>query len=135
MRLFLDVNVVLDVLARREPWFADAARVLAAIERGEASGHIAAHTVTTLHYLLCRHLGPQETAAKLLDLTALLTVEPVDRNTLQQALALGWPDFEDAVQAVVATQCRADRLLTRNPKDFRLSPVPVVSPAEWLAHN
>lgn len=135
MKLFLDVNVVLDVLARREPWFVDAARLLAVIERGEASGHIAAHTVTPLRYLLCRHLGPKETAARLMDIMALLAVEPVDRDTLQQALALGWPDFEDAVQAVVAMQCRADKLLTRKPKDFRLSPVPVTSSAEWLANK
>lgn len=133
MKLFLDVNVVLDVLARREPWFADSAGVLAYIERGSASGHIAAHTVTTLHYLLARHIGQQKAAAALIDLTTLLHVEPVDQTTLQQALALGWRDFEDAVQAVVAMQCHADHLVTRNPRDFRQGAIPVLSPAEFLA--
>jgi len=56
VKLFIDTNVVLDVLAQREPWFDDSARLLAHIEQGSASGHIAAHTLTTLHYLLAKHL-------------------------------------------------------------------------------
>lgn len=136
MKLFIDTNVVLDVLAQREPWFDDSARLLAHIEQGSASGHIAAHTLTTLHYLLAKHLGQQKTAAALIDLTTLLRVEPVDHLVLQQALALGWRDFEDAVQAVTAAQCQADYLVTRNPRDFKQSLVPVITPSEFLAmHN
>jgi len=133
VKLFIDTNVVLDVLAQREPWFADSARLLAHIEQGGASGHIAAHTLTTLHYLLARHLGQQKTAAVLIELTTLIRVEPVDHQILQQALALGWRDFEDAVQAVTAAQCQADYLVTRNPRDFKQSLVPVITPSEFLA--
>lgn len=133
MKLFVDTNVVLDVLAQREPWFKDSSRLLAHIEQGRATGHIAAHTLTTLHYLLSKHLGQQKTAAVLIDLTALLQVEPVDLQVLQQALALGWGDFEDAVQAVTAVRCQADYLLTRNRRDFKQSPVPVITPSEFLA--
>ncbi|MFZ0106499.1 MAG: PIN domain-containing protein [Thiobacillus sp.] len=133
MKLSVDTNVVLDVLAQREPWFKDSSRLLAHIEEGRATGHIAAHTLTTLHYLLSKHLGQQKTAAVLIDLIALLQVEPVDVQVLQQALALGWGDFEDAVQAVTAVRCQADYLLTRNPRDFKQSPVPVITPSEFLA--
>lgn len=133
MKLFIDTNVVLDVLAQREPWFDDSARLLAHVEQGGATGHIAAHTLTTLHYLLARHLGQGKTAAVLIDLTAMLRVEPVDHGVLQQALALGWRDFEDAVQAVTAAQCQADYLVTRNPRDFKQSLIPVITPAEFLA--
>jgi predicted nucleic acid-binding protein len=133
VKLFVDTNVVLDVLAQREPWFKDSSRLLAHIEEGRATGHIAAHTLTTLHYLLSKHLGQQKTAAVLIDLIALLQVEPVDVQALQQALALGWGDFEDAVQAVTAVRCQADYLLTRNPRDFKQSPVPVITPSEFLA--
>jgi predicted nucleic acid-binding protein len=132
VKLFIDINVVLDVLAQRELWFNDSARLLAHVEQGGATGHIAAHTLTTLHYLLARHLGQQKTAAVLIDLTGLLRVEPVDHQVLQQALALGWRDFEDAVQAVTAAQCQADYLVTRNPRDFRQSLAPVITPSEFL---
>lgn len=90
MKLFVDTNVVLDVLAQREPCFKDSSRLLAHIEQGRATGHIAAHTLTTLHYLLSKHFVQQRTAAVLIDLTTLLQAEPVDVQVLQQALALGW---------------------------------------------
>lgn len=80
MKLFIDTNVVLDVLAQRQPWFSDSAHVLALVEQGDAAGHIAAHTLTTLHYLLAKHLGQQKTAVVLIELTALLRVEPVDHQ-------------------------------------------------------
>ncbi|MFZ5575041.1 MAG: type II toxin-antitoxin system VapC family toxin [Pseudomonadota bacterium] len=133
MKLFIDTNVVLDVLAQREPWFDDASRLLAHIEAGKASGHVAAHTLTTLHYLLLKYLGQQRTATVLIDLTSLLQVEAVDHQILQQALTLGWRDFEDAVQAVTAAQCQADYLVTRNPRDFKQSLIPVMTPSEFLA--
>jgi predicted nucleic acid-binding protein len=132
VKLFVDTNVVLDVLAQREPWFNDSARLLAHIEQGGATGHIAAHTLTTLHYLLSKHLGQQKTAAVLIDLTTMLRVEPVDHQVLQQALALGWRDFEEAVQAVTAAHCQANYLVTRNPRDFRQSLVPTITPSELL---
>jgi len=56
-----------------------------------------------------------KTAAALIDLAALLHIEPVDHLILQQALTLGRRDFEDAVQAVTAAQCQADYLVTRQP--------------------
>lgn len=55
MRWLLDVNVVLDVLVDREPWADSAAEVLGYVERGEATGYLAAHTVTTLYDLLSSH--------------------------------------------------------------------------------
>ena len=135
MKLFVDNNVVLDVLARRAPWFEDSARLLAFIESGSATGHIAAHTLTTLHYLLERHVGQKKTAPILVDLTSLFHVEPVNHEIIQQALSLAWDDFEDAVQAVVAAHCQADYLITRNSRDFTNSLVPVITPAEFLAIN
>ncbi len=80
-----------------------------------------------------RHLGQQKTAAVLIDLAAILCIEPVDQPIFQQALALGWRDFEDAVPAVTAACCGADYFVTRNPRDFRQSLVPVVTPTEFLA--
>lgn len=132
MKLFLDVNVVLDVLAAREPWLADAAALLSAVERGKAEGVIAAHTVTTLHYLLGRHGGRDLASTALVRLSALVDVAPVTGEVLMQALALDVPDFEDAVQAVCALRCGA-RLVTRDPGGFRSAGVTLASPKEALA--
>ena len=57
MKVLLDTNVVLDVLANREPFVADSAAVLSLVEDRKAEGFVAAHSVTTLYYLLRREVG------------------------------------------------------------------------------
>jgi len=133
VKLLLDINVILDVLAKREPWFEDSAAVLSLLDTEEFEGIAAAHSITTLFYLTSKHLGQRQATAKLLDLLKLLSVAPVDQETILKGLALGWSDFEDALQMLCADAADADYLVTRNPKDFESDAVPVVTPSELLA--
>lgn len=133
MKILLDVNVILDVLADRQPFADDAAAVLSALESKAADGFIAAHTATTLHYLLSRELGSKKAARALTDLLRLVGVVPVDEDRILHALAMGWNDFEDAVQAACAEKAEVDYLITRNESDFRASSVKVLSPGAFLA--
>ncbi len=132
MRLLLDTNVVLDVLANRQPQIKESAAVLTFIEAGHATGLLAAHSVTTLHYLLHKHLGQKKATAAIADLVSLLRVVPVDHETILLALSLGWRDFEDAVQAAAAIRAKATHIITRNPKDYRNLSLPVMRPEEFL---
>ncbi len=133
MKLFIDTNVILDVLADREPFAEDAAALLSVIERGEVEGFIAAHTATTVFYLLRKELGLKRAKKALMDLLKLVDVVAVDHDRLLQALAMNWKDFEDAVQAACAAKIDADYLITRNQDDFSRSDVPTRSPAEYMA--
>jgi predicted nucleic acid-binding protein len=133
VKLFLDTNVVLDVLANREPFADEAAVVLSLIERGEAKGFVAAHTVTTLHYLLQRAVGGRKARRALADVLKLVEVVAVDHDRLLQALGMNWKDFEDAVQAACAQKADVDYLVTRNPADFAKAYVDVVTPSQLLA--
>lgn len=134
MKLFLDTNVLLDVLAARKPWVEEAAAVLSLLEAGHARGFVAAHTITTLHYLLSKHLGRERAASALVDLLDLVEVAAVDDEAIRRALALGWTDFEDAVQAVCALRVEADYFVTRDPQDFSALSIPVGLPAEVLTY-
>ena len=133
MKLLLDVNVLLDVLANREPFADDAALILSAIERGRPSGFVAAHTVTTLFFLLNRAVGGRKARKAVADLLKLLQVVAVDHDRLLQALAMNWNDFEDAVQASCAAKAEVDYLVTRDETGFRGAGVEVISPAELVA--
>lgn len=132
MKLFLDTNVVLDVLADRRPFVEDSARVLWTIEAGAAQGLIAAHTVTTLFYLLRKRAGPEKAKTVVVDLIRLVDVVPVDLDRILHALALGWNDLGDALQAACAEQAGADFILTRDQRGFSGSAVRAISPAEFL---
>jgi predicted nucleic acid-binding protein len=133
MRLFLDINVVLDVLADREPWVEHSAAVLSLLDAAEVEGLIAAHSVTTLYYLSARHLGHKRAVAALIDLLEHLSVTPLDEDILLRALSLGWDDVEDAVQGISPPRAEAGYIVTRNPSDFEAASVPVVTPKQLLA--
>ena len=132
-RVLLDVNVVLDVLANREPFAADAEALLRQIEAGSVDGLVAAYTVTTLHFLLAKHVGKTRSRRVLTDLMQLVEIVAVDEDRLRHALSLNWSDFEDSVQAACAEKAEADYLVTRDKKRFKKSPVKPVTPAEVLA--
>lgn len=133
MRWLLDVNVILDVLADREPWADASAQVLGLVERDEATGFVAAHTVTTLYYLLSTYRTPEVARRKTRVLLQLLTVAPVDEERLLHALDLPLADYEDAVQVACAVREDVDLIVTRNEADFRGIDLEVLSPVELLA--
>jgi predicted nucleic acid-binding protein len=133
VKLFLDINVILDVLAKREPWFDDSAAVLSLLDTEEFEGVAASHSITTLFYLASKHLGSRRATAKILDLLKLVSIAPLDQDTILRGLALGWSDFEDALQMLCADAAGADYLVTRNTRDFESDSIPVVTPAELLA--
>lgn len=135
-RILLDVNVVLDVLLDRTPFAEASSAVWAAVELGRAEGLLSAHAVTTIHYLNMRAVGGRVARRTTEALLSVFDVAAVDAGVLQAALALDWPDFDDAVTAASARRAKCHAIVTRDPKGFRPSPVRVVTPEEaaaWLS--
>src|SRR5438876_595955 len=93
-RVLFDLNVILDVLQRREPFYAMSARVLACAETGRVEGLVAAHSLTTLFYLVSRDLSADQARVALSELLRFLSVAAVDGPVIEQALGLPYPDFE-----------------------------------------
>jgi predicted nucleic acid-binding protein len=131
-RLLLDLNVLLDVVLER-PGAPVAASVWAALENGLGQGFIPAHGVTTVFYLVSRAQGRAFARRATAGLLRVFAVAPVDRDVLQRALALDWPDLEDAVCAAAAEACECAAIVTRDPRGFPDSPVRVVDPVTALA--
>jgi len=132
-RLLFDLNVVLDVLFDRRPHVEAAAGLWAAIERGEAEGMIAAHGVTTLHYLVARAASPVFARRCVANVLTVFAVAPVDAKVLSDALALEFTDFEDAVCAAAASANQCQAIVTRDRRGFKKARLPALTPAEALA--
>ena len=131
-RLLLDLNIVLDVVLDRAE-SASAARLWAALERGKGRGYVPAHGVTTIYYLVARAQGAAFARRATDGILQAFAVASVDEKVLRRALALGWPDFEDAVCASAAEFCGCDAIVTRDPKGFSGSLVRVVDCPAALA--
>lgn len=132
-RFLLDLNVLLDVLLDRHPHVAAAAALWTRFESGQAEGFLAAHGLTTIHYLARRARGARFAREATESLLSVFRVVPVDEKTLRQALSISSPDFEDAVCAACAAAAGCDAIVTRDPSGFRNSPVPAIDPPTALA--
>ncbi len=130
--ILIDLNIILDVLQKREPFYEASARLLATVEAGRVEGYLAAHSLTTLFYLIQKGQSSAEARAMITNLLQFVKIAPVDQNTLEQALNLDFRDFEDAVQMISAIQCKADCLVTRNVKDYESALLPVMQPVDFL---
>ena len=133
MKLLLDINVLLDVLLQRDPLAEPAANLLTRIERGEAEGFIAGHTLTTIHYVVSRARDRQLAAAAVTDLLRFMEVIPVEKMDFSQALVLPMEDFEDAVQAAAALKIGVDYIVTRDEKGFGRLSIPSLNSGEILS--
>lgn len=132
-RVLVDVNVVLDVLLARQPHVDASSDLWSLVEEGTVEGLLSAHAVTTIHYLNARSIGPRIARETTEAILSVFDVAAVDAPVLSAAVALGWKDFEDAVTAAAARRARCDAIVTRNPRDFKRSPVRVMAPAEAVA--
>jgi len=130
--VLIDLNILLDVLQKRLPFYESSAGLLAAVETGRVHGYIAAHSLTTLFYLIQKDKNSAEARATITNLLQFLKIAPVDQSTIEQALNLDYRDFEDAVQMISAVQCKADCLVTRNLKDYQPALLPVMQPVDFL---
>ncbi|MCB8924321.1 MAG: PIN domain-containing protein [Ardenticatenaceae bacterium] len=130
--ILVDLNVILDVVQHRQPFYEESARVLDAVVRGEAVGWVAAHSITTLFYVINRVRNRETAVATLTSLLDIFIIAPVDDAIIRKALAWGWADFEDAVQMAAAVHIGANYLVTRNPRDFQTGIIPVIQPAAFL---
>jgi hypothetical protein len=133
LQILFDLNIILDVLQVRKDFYDFSARLLAYAETGVIQGWLAAHSITTLFYMVARDKSPEQARVTLTSLLQFLKIAPVDQSTIEQALNLPYRDFEDAVQMMSALQVHADYLLTRNVSDYQPAPMEVVQPVELLA--
>ena len=133
MRLLIDTNIVLDVLLKREPHFQDSATVWKLCEADQAEGYVSALSFANLVYVIRKELAPAQIQDVLERMKLIFRFADFPASALSRAAELQWPDFEDAVQSVIAEQIDADCIITRNVRDFKRSKVTAFTPAELLA--
>ena len=130
MRVLIDTNIVLDFLQEREPFVENAARLFERIDAGEIEGFIAATTITNIYYIVRRAAGMVIAQDAITQVLTDLNICAVDRDILEQALALNFQDFEDAVQYACAVVQNVDAIVTRDVSGFMSAEISVVLPEE-----
>jgi predicted nucleic acid-binding protein len=135
MKVLIDTNIIIDVLAKREPFLTDSAQILRLSEGEQVDAFITANSVTDIIYILRKHISDQDILKfTVQNLFAIIDVVDVLKVDILKAFELNFKDFEDALQARCAKRIKADYIITRNPSDFKQSSVPALTPAEFLSN-
>lgn len=134
MKVFLDTNVLLDALVRRDnPQFTDDASLILELGYdGVCDLCMSVLSVPTIAYVL-KSLSPAQKQRILRDLSAIVTLLPSLPDHISAVLENPVPDIEDALQLQSALQGSCDLILTRDPSGFAASALPVLTPSAFLS--
>ena len=133
-RLFLDTNIVVDLLEGREPFCYDAAQLFTMAHDKKVELLVSPMTFSTASFLLRKH-GPEGVRNLLSNLRQLVRVTISDERTVDDSIASQFKDFEDAMQYYSAFNAKAEIIITRNGKDFTASNLPVMTATEYIANR
>ena len=134
MVLLIDTNVLLDVLQERHPYFEASFQVWGLCEYEEAvTGYISCMSPVNIAYIMRKELTPERMQETFVTLEFAFKFAELKTSDLENAANMKWRDFEDAVQAATASRIHADYIITRDTKDYQDSPIPALTPEEYLA--
>ncbi len=132
MKLFLDTNVVLDLLGERVPFFVSAAKLATLADQRKLNIIVSALSFATVSYFLTKFYGLEKTKEKLRKFKVISKICELDEIIIEKGLNSEFHDFEDSLQYYSALRYECDIIITRNGKDFKTSLIPVMTPDEFL---
>lgn len=131
-RLFIDTNVMLDLLGERIPHYDSIAKIATLADKGDVSIIVSAISYATAFYLLRKFESTEKLKEKLRKFKIISEVSDLDDTVIEKGLISKFSDFEDSLQYHCALKADCSIILTRNQKDFKGSEIPVMSADEYL---
>jgi predicted nucleic acid-binding protein len=132
-KLFIDTNIVIDLLANREPFYEDAAKLFSLADRNKIKLSVSSLTFANTNYILLKSNSASVAKEILRKFKILTIVLSIDDKIIDLALNdNGFVDFEDAIQYYSAIENNQDIIITRNLRDFKTSRLPVMTASEFI---
>ena len=132
-RIFLDTNVILDLLGERVPFFDSIAKVATLADQKKLTLIVSPLSFTTIDYVLNKYETSESVLNKLRKFKIICEVCEVNEEIIDKALNSNFKDFEDAVQYFTALQSNCSIIITRNGKDFKNATIPIMTAEEYLS--
>ncbi|NOY75288.1 MAG: PIN domain-containing protein [Kiritimatiellaeota bacterium] len=133
MNIFIDTNILLDVLRAREPFLKNSLAIWALVEREKITGYISAISFNNTYYILRSAVGNNKAYEAMRIIRDTFRIVALDERIMNKAIDADFKDFEDAIQFFSAIHADADYIVTRNVKDFFQNDIPVLTPEAFLA--
>lgn len=131
-KLFLDTNVMLDLLGERVPFYTSAAKIATLADKGKVNLIVSALSYSTVFYILSKFEKTEVVKEKLRKFKVIAGTSDLTDKVINKGLSSKFSDFEDALQYHCAIKMDCTILITRNEKDFKESAIPIMTPDEYL---
>lgn len=131
-KVFVDTNIIIDLLAKREPFYKDAQDLFTLSDKKEIHLCISSLSFANAYYSIAKHHKEVDAKKYLAKFKVLVTVLPLEDKAIELALASEFNDFEDGLQYFTAMDNDSHIIVTRNKKDFKNSKIPVLTAGEYL---
>lgn len=133
MKVFIDTNVLLDFMCRREPFYADAYNIVRKAAMHEIELAVSALTIINTQYTARKYeFSADDISSTIRNLLTLISVSPIDGEMVRYAYSVEDKDKEDVLQYMSARSIEADYIVSRDKKGFANSPIVVLTPKEFL---
>ena len=132
MTVFVDTNILIDLLCERESFVQSARMLFAYGYSGRLTLVLSSLSLVNAVYI-ARKYGYVDVRERLDDITEFVEVVDLRNEVAKRALTCEWKDYEDAVQYMSAIKENADCIVTRNKKDFWKSVIPVYTIEELMS--
>lgn len=132
MRVFLDTNIVLDYLLKREPFSDEARRLFMLGYAGLIHLYMSDITLTNIAYITRKVISKEDFYLTIDKFLKYIKVTSIGQQIVELAIKEKWDDFEDCVQYLSALKFEADCIITRNTDDFRMADIPVYTPTSFI---
>lgn len=132
MKVWIDTNVILDVLCDRPGFAETSGNVWKQCEIHTIEGCVSSLSILNIVYIMRKELTQEKINDIIRQLSLIFTIVDLKAEDIKKAADLPISDYEDAVQSVGASRVKAQYIVTRNIKDYANSKIPAIKPSELL---
>jgi predicted nucleic acid-binding protein len=134
MTIFLDSDVILDVLTKRKNFYMDSSKVLSTAREKKYVLITSTLAIANIHYIIQKAHDYRVAHESVLRLLRIVECRSTECSAIRSALDYGIKnDFEDQVQIKTALVNSADCIITRNLEDYKNASLPIYSPEQFLS--
>jgi len=132
-RVFIDSDVILDFLTKREPFTVEAMRLFEYATQKKLKLFVSSLLLNNINYIISKVESAQKSKSELIALLNFIEILPVGKTTVKKSLFSEFKDFENGLQNFCAEEARIGTIITRNIKDYSKSELVIQTPKDFLA--
>jgi len=131
-KVFIDADVILDLLLKRKEYYKEAAALFTLIEQKKIKGFTSPIIIANIYYIITRLENKQKALEKTKLLRSLLRILELNEKIMDMAFARPYKDFEDSIQYHCALYHGIRNIITRNIKDYPEGEINILEPEEYI---